>query len=128
MFDTRVDDSGEPLPGKAALADGGTLYLHGIDRLSSSAQASLLTFLREAAEALEITLHPEALERAGGTEVFAVQVSRDGIPTALLSIPLRNMHSPVEVVALRDIERAGRLMAGFIAGLDETTIDRLTLD
>ena len=51
MFDTRIDDSGEPLPGKVALADGSTLYLQGIDRLSPSGQASLLTLLRDAAKA-----------------------------------------------------------------------------
>jgi endoglucanase len=40
------------------------------------------------------------------------------VPTALLEVPLRNMHSPVETCDLRDIERAGRLMAHFIASLD----------
>ena len=51
LFDTRIDDSGETLPGKVALADGGTLYLQGIDRLSPTAQTSLLAFLRQAAMA-----------------------------------------------------------------------------
>jgi endoglucanase len=88
----------------------------------------LFEMIQETAKALEITLHIEPLERASGTEVAAVQVSRDGIPTALLSIPLRNMHSPVEVVAPRDIERVARLMAGFIAGLNDKTLDRLALD
>jgi endoglucanase len=45
-------------------------------------------------------------------------VALEGIPTALLGVPLRNMHSPVETVDLRDIERAGRLLAQFIASLD----------
>ncbi len=88
----------------------------------------LFEMIQETAKAIEVALTVEPVERAGGTEAFAVQVSRDGIPTALLSVPLRNMHSPVEVVALRDIERAGRLMAGFIAGLDDATLDKLTLE
>jgi len=46
LFNTRIDSSGERVPGKASLADGGTLYLQGIDRLSPSAQVSLLGFLR----------------------------------------------------------------------------------
>ncbi len=88
----------------------------------------LFEMIQETAKAIEVALTVEPVERAGGTEAFAVQVSRDGIPTALLSVPLRNMHSPVEVVALRDIERAGRLMAGFSAGLDDATLDKLTLE
>jgi len=49
-----------------------------------------------------------------------------GIPTALLSIPLRNMHTPIETLAVRDLVRTGRLMAQFIAGLDEAFVDRLS--
>lgn len=48
LFDTRIDGSGVPIPGKASLTDGGTLYLQGIDRLSPSAQANLLGFLQSA--------------------------------------------------------------------------------
>ncbi len=55
---------------------------------------------------------------ASGTDAWAIQVAREGIPTALLEIPLRNMHSPVETLDLKDIDRAGRLLAQFIAGLD----------
>ena len=51
LFGTRLDASGERIPGKASLADGGTLYLEGIDRLSKSAQSSLLQFLKDAAAA-----------------------------------------------------------------------------
>ncbi|MBL8152912.1 MAG: hypothetical protein JNM70_01910, partial [Anaerolineae bacterium] len=54
---------------------------------------------------------------ASGTDAWTIQVALEGIPTALLGIPLRNMHSPVETVDLRDIERTGRLLAQFIAGL-----------
>ena len=51
LFDTRIDSTGDPAPGKAALADGGTLYLQGIDRLRPAAQATLLAFLRIATKA-----------------------------------------------------------------------------
>lgn len=51
LFDTRVDSLGENVPGKASLADGGTLYLQGVDRLSPSSQTSLLGFLSNAAAA-----------------------------------------------------------------------------
>jgi endoglucanase len=42
-------------------------------------------------------------------------LSRDGVAAALVSIPNRYMHSPVEVVALTDLERAAKLLAEFCA-------------
>ncbi len=67
----------------------------------------------------EIKLQDETLTGNSGTDAWAIQIAHGGIPTALLSIPIRNMHSPVEIVDLRDIERTGRLLAHFIAGLDD---------
>ena len=43
----------------------------------------------------------------------------------VVGIPLKNMHTPVEVVSLKDIRRAGRLLAGFAAGLDEDFLEAL---
>lgn len=63
-----------------------------------------------------------------GTDAWAIQVARDGIPTALLSVPIRNMHSPVETVDLRDIERTGRLLAQFIASLDAEFLQAIEWD
>ena len=45
------------------------------------------------------------------------------MPTALLGLPLKDMHTPVETLALRDVERCGRLMAYFIADLDDAILD-----
>jgi endoglucanase len=53
-----------------------------------------------------------------GTDAWAIQVALQGIPTALFSLPIRNMHSAVETIDLADIERTGRLLAHFIASLD----------
>jgi len=52
-----------------------------------------------------------------GTEAWATQVSRAGIPTVLLSIPVRYMHTAVETVQIDDIKNTGRLAARFIARL-----------
>ena len=49
----------------------------------------------------------------------------EGVTDILISVPSRYMHSPVEVVSLKDVERTGRLMAYFIAGLDDTFIETL---
>jgi endoglucanase len=84
--------------------------------------------LRDTARGIEMDHHVEPLPRDSGTDAAAVQVSREGIPTALISIPIRNMHTPVEIVSLEDVERAGRLMAEFVVGLDSDTLDNLRLD
>jgi endoglucanase len=63
---------------------------------------------------------------ASGTDAWPIQVAREGIPTALLSLPLRYMHTPVETVALKDVERTGKLMAEFIAHLDDEFVTTLT--
>ena len=69
------------------------------------------------AKAMELRFQVEPLPGASGTDAWGIQVSRSGIPCGLLSIPLRSMHTPVETVCLRDVERTGRLLAEFICGL-----------
>ena len=73
--------------------------------------------LVEAARELEIPYQVEPIPGGSGTDAWAIQVTREGIPTALLSIPLRYMHTSVETLSLKDVERTGRLMAGFIGRL-----------
>jgi putative aminopeptidase FrvX len=51
------------------------------------------------------------------TDADVTFASRDGIPTGLISIPLRNMHSPIEIVDLGDLEACVRLLVGFAARL-----------
>jgi endoglucanase len=75
--------------------------------------------IREAAKALEMRVQDDPLPGNSGTDAWAIQVARSGVPTALLEVPVRNMHSPVETADLRDIERIGRLMSHFIARLDD---------
>jgi len=77
----------------------------------------LVQALKQTAEDHEIGYHMEAVPGRSGTDAWAVQVSREGVPTALLGIPLRYMHQPVEMLAVQDVERAGRLLAAFISGL-----------
>ncbi len=73
---------------------------------------------KAAAERAEIPYTVEPIWSGNSsTDAFGLQVARAGVPTMLVSIPLRNMHTPVEVVALKDISRTGRLLAEFIAGL-----------
>jgi endoglucanase len=87
---------------------------------------ALFSELKRVADELEIPVQTEVSPRPTGTDARAIQVTREGIPTALLSIPLRNMHTPIETLAIKDLERTGRLMAHFIGGLDEASIERLS--
>jgi putative aminopeptidase FrvX len=78
--------------------------------------------LAEAAKAIELPYQIEPMPRGSGTDAWMMELSRSGVPTAVVGIPLRNMHMPVEVVAVKDIERAGRLLAEFAAQLDEAFV------
>jgi endoglucanase len=80
--------------------------------------ARLVEQIKETARRNEMKFQDEAIPGASGTDAWAIQVAREGIPTALLGIAIRNMHSPVETLDLKDVTRTGRLMAQFIAGLD----------
>src|SRR5256885_75144 len=59
--------------------------------------------------------------RATGPDADAAHVSRSGVPPALVSIPLRYMHSPVELVQLDDVRACARLIAAAALRLDEQT-------
>ncbi|MEK6223170.1 MAG: M42 family peptidase [Chloroflexota bacterium] len=79
----------------------------------------------ELAEKLEIPFQKTIYERHSGTDAFALQVSREGIPTMMLSIPIRNMHTAVEMVNIKDIMRSARLLTEFISQLDDSFMDKI---
>jgi tetrahedral aminopeptidase len=66
-----------------------------------------------AAKAKDLAFQVAANGRATGTDANTIQVSRAGVATALVSIPNRYMHSPVEMISLDDIDRAADLLAEF---------------
>ncbi len=59
----------------------------------------------------------------GGTDAWPIQVSQEGVPVVEIGVPLRYMHSTVETVHVKDVERIGRLMAHFAAGLDDKVFE-----
>jgi putative aminopeptidase FrvX len=94
-----------PLGSGAVIARGATL------------SPRIFELLVETAERLEI---PHTLEASGSrtsTDADAIQIARAGIPAGLVSIPLRYMHSPVELVDLTDVDSAVELIAGFALAL-----------
>jgi putative aminopeptidase FrvX len=68
----------------------------------------------------------EVAPGATGTDAWAIQVSRAGIPCGLLSIPLRYMHTSVEMLAMSDVKKAARLLAHYIASMGEGYMEGLT--
>ncbi len=84
--------------------------------------------LKAAAARCQIPLHAEWLPSHSGTDARALQVSAEAIPTGVVSIPLRYMHTPVEVVALSEVRRAGELLAEFAAGLPPDFLQTLVLE
>jgi endoglucanase len=74
--------------------------------------------LHDAAEEAKIEFTVESLGRGTGTDADAIHITRAGIPTGLVSVPLRYMHSPVETVALADVDAAARLIAAFAGRLE----------
>ena len=69
------------------------------------------------AEALGIPHQFEADPRPTGTDARALQVGRGGVATGLVSIPLRYMHTPSELVDLEDVERTVQLLVAFALSL-----------
>ena len=96
--------------------------------LGANIHPKLFDKIIEVAKEYEIKYQIEPAPAATGTDAWAIQVARDGIPTALFSVPIRNMHSPVETLDLRDIERSGRLLAQFIASLDAEFMQAIEWD
>lgn len=75
--------------------------------------------LAETAKDHEIPYRITSYAGPTGTDAWAIQIVAEGIPTGLIDIPLRYMHSSVETLALNDVERSSRLSAYFASSLDE---------
>ena len=70
--------------------------------------------LEEIAAKKKIPLQHEAMSASSGTDTDVIFWTRGGIASALISLPNRYMHSPVEVVSLKDLEMIPELMAAFV--------------
>jgi endoglucanase len=73
--------------------------------------------LVKAAKKLKIPYQIEGDPRPTGTDARAIQMARGGVATAVISIPLRYMHTPSEIVDLEDVERCVQLFIEFALGV-----------
>ena len=106
----RMDDA-ERFEGTVALGEGPVLTR------GANVNPVLFDLIRSVAKANDIPLQITADGRATPTDADPIQISGPGVATALLSIPLRYMHTPGEVVALSDLENTARLLAETVAAI-----------
>jgi putative aminopeptidase FrvX len=97
---------------KAEFGDGPTIVRGSI------LHPAVADALVAAAEAEGIPHRLGAEGRSTGTDADAVYLTREGIPTGLLGVPTRYLHSPVEMVQLSDVEACARLIAAFARRLE----------
>jgi putative aminopeptidase FrvX len=91
---------------------GGPAITHG-----GCNHPEMVARLEQIARAKRIPLQHEAMSSTSGTDTDAIFWTRGGIASALISLANRYMHSPVEVVSLKDLEMIPQLLAGFAASL-----------
>ena len=84
----------------------------------SAAHPVVFERLVEVAEAEGIPYSMQASPRATRTDADGIHLTRTGVPTGLVSVPNRYMHSPNEVVSMADLENTARLLAAFVRSLD----------
>jgi endoglucanase len=81
----------------------------------------VFSLLCEAAEAENIPYQVEGAPRGTGTDANAIQLTRGGKAAALVSVPLRYMHTPTEVLSLEDMENTVKLLSAFVLRLEPGT-------
>jgi putative aminopeptidase FrvX len=95
-----------PLGSGPSITRGTTLHPGVFDRLCDVADE----------EKIPYTL--EASGRVTGTDADAIHIARGGIPTGVVGVPMRYMHSPVEMVSVDDVANAAKLVAAFASRLE----------
>jgi len=115
-FSTDVPDVPKKELGEHKIG-GGPVLTRG-----SAAHPVIFDRLAEAAEAEGIPYTIQAAPKYTRTDADAIYLVRAGVPTGLVSVPNRYMHSPNELVSLKDLERTAQLFASFIRRLS-TDVD-----
>ncbi len=93
-----------------------------------TAHPAIFKAMQDLARQLEIPTAIELMPGHSSTDADAMQVVAEGIPTLVINIPIRYMHTPVELVALKDIRRTAHLLAEFIARLEPDFLEKIRWD
>jgi tetrahedral aminopeptidase len=94
-----------PLGSGPALGIGGNIH------------PGVLEGLKRSAKALSLPYRIEACPTGSGTDAMDIQIASQGVPTAVVGIPCRYMHTGVETVEPRDVDRCAHLLAHYLANL-----------
>lgn len=89
---------------------------------SSIANKKVNDLLKSIAKEKEIPYQMESFVGRTGTDADKIHFANAGVVTALLSLPLRYMHSPSEVCDLKDVENSIELLAHFLCTINENTV------
>jgi putative aminopeptidase FrvX len=108
---TDVPTVNKAMHGDVRIGKGPTIT-HG-----GSSHPEVVARLESIAARHQIPLQHEAVSSSSGTDTDAIFWTRGGIPSALLSLPNRYMHSPVELISLTDLEAIPKLLAAFCLSL-----------
>lgn len=112
-FSTDQPDLDKKSAGEVKLG-GGPILPRG-----ANINPALFDLLAHSAESEKIPVQFTGLPGATGTDANVMQISRSGVATALVKIPLRYMHSPVEVLSLSDLENAIKLIVSSLGRIKE---------
>ncbi|MDO5707472.1 MAG: M42 family metallopeptidase [Andreesenia angusta] len=82
-------------------------------------------FLMKTAEEYSLPYQIEITPGPTGTDARSIQITRQGIPTILMSVPLRYMHTSTETISEKDVISTGKLIARFIAEIDDERLEEL---
>mgnify|MGYP000849570869 FL=1 len=86
----------------------------------------IFTKLKEVAGERGVPYQVEAGTSPRGTDAYAMQMTRSGVATGLISVPLRYMHTSVETLAVDDVKKSGQLLAYFASAVDSRFREGLT--
>ena len=96
-----------------------TVYKLSVWHKSWIAQNSNIYYLDYLCNKIPLQINAEP--RGTGTDANAIQLCRSGVPTCLVSIPLRYMHSPCELVSLKDLNNCIKLISNTVEKVNSKT-------
>mgnify|MGYP001208451930 FL=1 len=96
--------------------DGGAVIARG-----PNINPMVFDMIQKVAKKKKIPHQINGVARPTGTDANAIQISRGGVAAGLISVPNRYMHSPVELVSLKDLDNCSKLLAEFILSVKKNT-------